>query len=83
MLTPIEFLAEHRYQSLIITEPNEIDTQWRCEMRVEGNMFTGFGDNGYQAFVAALKRLKDTDPDTGVMTITINPDRESGPHRKE
>lgn len=82
MLTPIEFIAEPRYKLLIITAPNDIDEQWRCEMTtLAGDKYSGFGANGYQAFAAMMHRYRDTDPDTGPITMTINPER--GQHRRE
>lgn len=81
VLSPIEFLAEPRYEHLVVNAPNEIEQRWHCDLRVGGNLFSGYGENGYQAFIAALRRYRETDPDTGIATLTINADR--GQHRKE
>lgn len=78
----VEFLAEPRYDTIVIQAPNNIDTQYRCTITVGGDMYSGYGDNGSQAFIAAVRRLRDTDPDMpGSQTMTINTNR--GVHRRE
>lgn len=81
VISPEAFLATQEYEQLIIVAPNEIDIQWRCDLRVEGNLYTAFADNGYMALLGALRRYRETDPDLGVQTITVNADR--GHHRKD
>jgi len=80
--SPSDFLATPSYFELLIRAPQEDNGQWKCEMVTsDGSKFAGFGDNGYQALAAMVQRFRDSDPDTGPITMTISPDR--GQHRKE
>lgn len=82
MLTSDEFLAEPRYDTLIIQAPNDIESRHRCEIRVGNDMYSAYGNNGLQALIAAIRRFRDTDPDVpGSQTLTISVDR--GHHRKD
>jgi hypothetical protein len=77
-----EFLAEPRFYELLIRAPQEDNAQYKCEMIAsDGSRFVGFGDNGYQALVAMITRFRNSDPDTGSITMTIDADR--GHHRKD
>lgn len=77
MITSVEFLAEYRYDNLIIQSPNSIEPRWRSELQVDGNMYAGYGENGHIALCAAIQRFRETDPESpGVETMTINIDRE-------
>jgi hypothetical protein len=77
-----EFLAEPRFYELLIRAPQEDNAQYKCEMIAsDGSRFVGFGDNGYQALVAMITRFRNSDPDTGPITMTIDADR--GHHRKD
>lgn len=74
--TPTQFLAEPDYEYLIIQSPNDIEPRWRVEIQVKGNMYSGYGENGYHALCVAVKRFRDTDPEApGIQTMTIDPDR--------
>lgn len=82
MLSPTEFLAEPRYFELLIRAPQEDNALWKCEMVIpDGSRFVGFGENGFQALAAMIDRFRNTDPDTGPITMTIDADR--GHHRRE
>jgi hypothetical protein len=81
VISPEAFLATEEYEQLIIVAPNEIDTQWRCDLRVGGSLYAAWADNGYMALLGALRRYRETDPDLGVQTITVNAER--GHHRKD
>jgi hypothetical protein len=81
VISPEAFLATEEYEQLIIAAPNEIDTQWRCDLRVRGSLYAAWADNGYMAFLGALRRYRETDPDLGVQTIIVNAER--GHHRKD
>lgn len=82
MLSPTEFLAEPRYFELLIRAPQEDNSPWKCEIVAQdGSKFVGFGENGYQALAAMIARFRDSDPDTGPITMTVNAER--GHHRRE
>jgi len=84
MKTPMEFLAEPLYEYFIIQAPNGIEPRWRAELQVNGNMYSGYGDNGYQALCATFTRFRATDPDSpGIQTMTINSDRENDEDRTD
>lgn len=72
----VEFLAEQRYDYVIVQAPNNIEPRWRCEISIGTDMYSGYGDNGHIALCAAVKRFRETDPDSpGIETMTINADR--------
>lgn len=76
MLSSLEFLAEPRYERLIISAPNNIDEQWRAELIVADDSYVGFGENGFMALAKAVRRFRDTDPlSPGVETFTLNMER--------
>lgn len=84
MISADEWLAEPRYDQVIVTAPNDIDKEWRCTVSVGSDKYTGFGLNGFMALSAAIRRMRTTDTDTGPITLTIDADRghlQEGKHR--
>jgi hypothetical protein len=84
MISSQEFLAEPRYDYLIIQSPNAIEPRWRSELQIDGNMYAGYGENGHIALCAVIQRFRETNPDSpGIETMTINMDRELIDGKKE
>lgn len=82
MLSPDEFLAEPRYFELLIRSPQEDNGSYKCEIVTQdGSRYVGYGENGFQALVAMITRYRNSDPDTGPITLTI--DAERGHHRRD
>lgn len=75
MLNAVEFIAEPTAKRITI---DYIDGQWEAIIKVAGDTYIGYAENGHLALLAAMQRYRDTDPDLpGVQTLTIAIDRDS------
>lgn len=61
MLLAIDFMMTQDYRQVVIAAPNTIDgEQWRATIITEGGTYTGYAENGHEAFVNAIRRYRDT-----------------------